>query len=68
MVVAPTPGQARQAYMSGYPVTPDRFTDIGVRRRPEYDGMADQASVYIENDDIPEGFPPFYTDDEEEFD
>jgi hypothetical protein len=67
LVVAPTPGKARQAYMSAYPETPDRFTDIGVRRAPAYDGMTDTVSAYIENDDIPEGFPPFYTDEEGDF-
>jgi hypothetical protein len=65
LVVAPTPGKARQVYMKLGPWEVESFADIRVRRSIRHDGMADDVSVYVENDDIPKGFPPFYTDEEE---
>jgi len=65
LVFAETNGKARaMALYAGLWEYGD-YIDIGIKRAKAWDGMADAGSVIETNNEIKEGFPPFYADEDE---
>jgi hypothetical protein len=44
----------------------DDYWRINARRAPEYDGVFDAEAVADTNDDLPAGYPAFYSDSDDE--
>lgn len=43
----------------------DGYAFIAARRAPEYDDLFCEEKVIDTNDDLPDGYPAFYTDDDD---
>ena len=61
LILAETRGKAKSMFLSE--IGEWEFTAVSTQRHPVYDGASDKPVVYLDNGDIPQGYPPFYCED-----
>jgi hypothetical protein len=64
LVFAPNRNRARFMALTHGTWEYDGYATINARRAPVYDGAFDVETIVDMNEDLPPGYPPFYSDED----